>query len=110
MANHNSYQQEGWHHAEDAGRTGASFHSASRGMERFNKEQAAIIMERAAWAAAKYTDNHWGIKVFILGDEDVHAMVAGGTVRTVLTTPNGRKPRANKFATHPDAVVKGRRF
>ncbi len=116
MANNNQYQQKAWHnYREDT--TASSTHSLDRHAERLdhlNLEQQAIVSERAAWAAAKYTDNVWGVTIFLHPAGDVHAVVSGRTGRTLIVTDHGQRlhevSKCNKYAVHPEAVIKGRRF
>ena len=112
----NTYQAKSsyqYHAPSVAGST----HSLERETQRLghlNKEQQAQVAERAVEMADKFTDNHFGVKVFVHQGGDVWAVVSGRTVRTIITTKHGthldKTSPCNKYATHPQAVLAGRRF
>ena len=112
----NTYQAKSsyTYHADT---TAGSTHSLERETQRLghlNKEQQAQVAARAVEMAAKYTDNHFGVKVHVHLDRDTWAVVSGRTVRTIITTKHGvhldKTSPCNKYATHPKAVLAGRRF
>lgn len=73
---------------------GHSTHSLERHMQRLTNltaEERALVEERALAAAAHPANReHSGVRILTTSSQHIWAIVAGRTVKTIITTPAGQ--------------------